>query len=270
MPQSLSSFQIQLTQLEQQRREALSIARKCEAILRQSYGAADVILFGSLAGDGPWHSNSDLDLAVIGLSQAAWLNACDDLAAIAPPWLQIDLVRLESVYPEVRDRILKIKSMPNNKYLALKARLEDELTALERDTKALGKALKRAQPTLEEYDIRALASYVNDVYKRLERMSERVVVTLDGKLPQGDNWHQALLYQVAESGSDGRPPLWSRSLLLDLDEYRKFRHLVHHKYGEELRANRVVTLAELAPSIFVQVGQALASLSEWLLERAAK
>jgi len=66
-------------------------------------------------------------------------------------------------------------------------------------------------------------------------MSERVAVTLDGGLPQGQNWHQALLRQVAETGGAEPPPLRSGVLLLDLDEYRKFHHVVHHKYGDELK-----------------------------------
>lgn len=98
-------------------------------------------------------------------------------------------------------------------------------------------------------------------------MSERVAVALDGGLPQGQNWYQALLRQVAEVGGAGRPPLWSGSLLLDLDEYRKFRHVVHHKYGDELKLEYVLGLAELAPSVLPKIHQAVIQFSEWLTQQ---
>ena len=47
------------------------------------------------------------------------------------------------------------------------------------------------------------------------------------------------------AGSDGRtgggrPPVFGGSLLLELDEYRRFRHRVRHIYGYELEATRVL------------------------------
>lgn len=261
-------FLAQDTALEQRRQVALSFAEECEQVLRSEFGAEQVILFGSLAGDAPWHWQSDLDLAITGLSHADWLRAYGYLEAIAPSWLKLDLVRLEAVSSEVRARILKDKPMPSNLYLVLKEQLNDELIALERNTQALEAALERAKPNLDDYDIRAIASYINDVYRRYERMSERVVVTLDGELPQGKNWHQALLRQVADVGREGRPPLWSGSLLLDLDEYRKFRHIVHHKYGDELRADYVMALAELAPVMRTHAQGAIAHFNQWLTQQA--
>ena len=95
-------------------------------------------------------------------------------------------------------------------------------------------------------------------------MSERVAVTLDGGLPQGQNWHQALLRQVAEIGGAEPPPLRSGVLLLDLDEYRKFRYVVHRKYGDELKPEYVLALAELAPSVLPKVHQAIVKFTKWL------
>lgn len=258
----------QSASLEQRRQQVLAIAHECEQILRSQFGAEQVIVLGSLAGDGPWHWQSDLDLAVAGLSHSNWLHAYGQLEAIVPPWLKIDLIRLETVDAAVRARILKEKPMSDNQYLALQERLNDELTALERSASFLETALERAKPRLEDYDIRALASYINAIYRRCERISERVAVTFDGGLPQGESWHRAFLRQLAEAGGDERPPLWTDSLVLDLDEYRKFRHVVHHKYGDELRADYVVGLAEQAPAMVEKVRQAIAHFSQWLTQQA--
>ncbi len=255
-------------ELEQRRQTALAVADRCEKILREKFGATEVIVFGSLRGDSPWHWQSDLDLAVSGLSQSAWLQAQDALAAVAPHWLKIDLIRLEQVSTEVYQRIIGKAPMSTNPYLALKEHLEDELAALARTTDTLQVALAQSSTVPEDFATRTLASYINDFYRRWERMGERVAVTIDGGIPPGVNWHQALLQQVADARAD-RPPLWAGSLLLNLDEYRRFRHVVHHKYGEELRLDYVVRLAQLAPSMQEQVREAIARFSQWLIQKAA-
>lgn len=251
------------SELEQRRQTALALAQQCQQVLRAQFGATQVIIFGSLRGDSPWHWNSDLDLAVSGLSQSVWLQAYDALTNLAPDWLKIDLVRLEQISLPVYQRIVEKVPMPTHPYLALKAHLQDEVIALAKTTDAITVALAKLATVPEDFATRTLASYINDFYRRCERMSERVAVTLDGGLPSGVNWHQALLRQVAEANSV-RPPLWTGALLLDLDEYRKFRHILHHKYGDELRPDYVASLAELAPVMAVGVQAAIAQFNQWL------
>lgn len=254
------------SQLEQRHQVAWETAHQCEQILRDQFGATQVILFGSLIGQSPWHWASDLDIAVAGLSDSCWLAAYGCLETLAPDWLAIDLVRLEHVNPAVRLHIIQAQLMADNPYLALKEQLEDELAALETTNSDLATALACYTTVPEDFAVRTLASYINDFYRRCERMSERVAISLDGGVPQGVNWHQALLRQVADAGID-RPPLWSGSLLLDLDEYRKFRHIVHHKYGNELKVDYVVSLAEMAPVIMTGVQQAIAVYGNWLSQQ---
>ncbi|MGL5080951.1 MAG: nucleotidyltransferase family protein [Microcoleaceae cyanobacterium] len=255
-----------VAQLEQRRQMALEIATRCQQTLKDQFGATEVILFGSLRGDSVWHGQSDIDIAVAGLSWENWLEAQEILQKLAPEGLKIDLVQLETVSPRVRTRILQEKPMPQNLYLALKEHLEDELVALEKNATDIRAALDRAGTNLDEYNIRAVASYVIDFYKRCERISRRVAVTLDEQLPQGDNWHEALLQQVAEP-TENRPVLWSPALQSDLDQYRKFRHIVHHKYGDQLRSPQVVALAENACSVFEDVQRAITQFSQWLVQQ---
>lgn len=61
------------TSLEARRQSAIAAAEQCIQILKQELGAREVIVFGSLRGDGPWHWESDLDLAIRGL----WRNSID-------------------------------------------------------------------------------------------------------------------------------------------------------------------------------------------------
>jgi predicted nucleotidyltransferase len=264
-------------EIEARRREALAVAEQCARMLKERFGARQVTPFGSLLDDGSWHESSDLDLAVEGLSSEALWEAERQLEAMSPPWLEVDLVPLERAYPEVRGRILRERPVPEDPHLALKARLEDELVGLERIARGLEVALERAGAGPDEFATRALASYLDDFYKGCERICERVAVTLDGGpsaslrtgLPQGEGWHRVLLGQMGEPGGGGRPSLFSSSLLLELDEYRRFRHRVRHIYGYELEAERVLALARGVKPVLARVRQALEVFSEWLEHQAS-
>ena len=93
--------------LTHRHQEALSIADHCAAVLRKRFGAKQVIPFGSLVGDSPWHEASDLDLAIEGLSSDVCWEAEAALEAILPPWLSVHLILLESAPAEIRERILE-------------------------------------------------------------------------------------------------------------------------------------------------------------------
>ncbi|MEM9907059.1 MAG: nucleotidyltransferase domain-containing protein [Cyanobacteria bacterium P01_D01_bin.44] len=249
---------------EQRRQIALAVAEQCTQLLKQKFGAIEVIVFGSLRGDTPWHNDSDLDLAVRGVSPEVLLEAYQRLEKVVPSWLPFDLVAIEQADQRICDRILQRIPMPKNKYLALKVRLEDELSAIEKTIDTLNAALAQADTVAEIFVTPTLAAYIEDFYSGCERLAERVAVTLDDGLPDGRNWHEQLLRQMAEPGSQGRPPLWERSLLLDLDGYRRFRHRARHLYNLDLDGQRVVGFAQQVPTVFSQVQQAVKAFSEWL------
>ncbi len=256
--------------LKSRRQEALALVTTCTELLKHRYGAWRVIPFGSALQGRAWHEGSDLDLAVEGLSSQALWQAHKELEAMMPPWLQVDLVPLERAFPEVRSRILGERTMPEDPYLALQARLDDELIGLERIVRGLERALDRAGDVPDEFSTRALASYVDDFYTGCERLCKRIAVALDGGLPQGERWHQVLLGQMGEPGGKGRPPLFRGSLLLDLDEYRRFRQRVRHIYGYELEAERVLTLARGAKSMLEHVKTSVAAFTQWLEAQAQR
>jgi len=253
---------------EERRQAALALVAECTRLLQSRYGAKRVIPFGSALGEGVWHERSDLDLAVEGVSAEVLWQAEKELEAMIPSWLEVDLVSLDQEYPEVRRRILGERPMPEDPYLALKARLKDELIGLERITQGLAMALERAGDALDEFAARAVASYVDDFYKGCERLCECVAVALDGGLPQGERWLQLWLGQMGKPGGGGRPVLCSGSLLLELDEYRRFRHRVRPIYGYDLETARVLTLARAAESVLGRVKTAVATFGRWLVGQA--
>jgi predicted nucleotidyltransferase len=253
--------------LEQRKKAALQTAEKCRQILLEK-GAKEVIVFGSLSGESPWHWHSDLDLAVIGMSEKQQWEAYSCLEKIAPNWLKIDLVALEEIPDFVRSRILKEQPMPTNKYLALKTRIEDEMIALEHNCQALNQLIAQAESIPEIALTPALSSYICDFYTACERISERVSVTLDGGIPKAENWHEQLLLQMAEIVGENRPPLWQGSLLLQLNDYQKFRHLARHNYNLQLRKERVLELAQQTEIIIAKIQEAITVFNQWLESQA--
>lgn len=249
--------------LTHRHQEALSIAEHCVEVLQKRFGAKQVLPFGSLVGDSPWHEASDLDLAIEGLSREACWEAEAVLEKIMPPWLSVHLVLLDTVPAEIRERILEGKQMDENPHTALKSRLLAEIAALEPIISGLAEALDRAGEQPDQFATRALASYVEDFYSGIERICERVAVTLDGGLPTGEQWHRTLLYQMGQPRAD-RPPLFSQNLLSDTDEFRRFRHRLRHIYGYELEAARVITLAQKTTLLFQEIRGAVLVFGDWL------
>ena len=253
-----------LTDLEERRQQALMVAKQCTEILQDNFGATEVILCGSLAGETPWHWHSDIDLAVKGMSKDAVWNAYTAIEDIVPSWLKVDIIPLEFAPIYLVDRILHKTPMPENKYLALKIRIEDEMKSLEDTISTIKKVLEESSGVSDIFVAPALASYIADFYSGCERISERVAVYLDGGLPKTQDWHLELLKQVAEPGGNARPPLWSGALLLELDEYRKFRHLTRHIYKIDLKPSQVITLGENVEPVFNKIKSAVAIFLQWL------
>lgn len=258
---------------EQRRHAAWAVAEQCTQLLQNEFGAAEVIVFGSLRGDTPWHKDSDLDLAVLGLPPEKLLKAYHQLETLIPSWLPFDLVALEQADDRIRDRILQTPPMSSNPLLALKTRLEDELITIEQTIQTLATLTAQADTIPEIALIPAAAGYVEDFYSGCERLAERVAISLDGGLPQGRNWHEQLLQQMAApggpTGGPQRPPLWDSALLNELETYRRFRHRARHLYNVNLDGARVLELAQQVPMVFGKVQQAVSAFGEWLVQQAS-
>lgn len=255
-------------ELEERRQEALKVAKKCIHIFRTDFGATEAFICGSLAGESPWHWHSDIDIAVRGMSKDDVWDAYFQIDDFVPHWLKVDIIPLEFAPSYLVNRILKKVLISDNKYLALKSRIEDELKPLEATIQTIHQVFAQMEGVADIIVAPALASYVADFYNGCERISERVAVYLDGSIPKTKEWHLDLLKQVAEPGGDNRPPFWSGALLLELDEYRKFRHLERHIYKIELKSEKVIKLARNIEPTFQKIEQSVAVFSQWLEKQA--
>ena len=232
------------------REEAQELAERCARLLREQFGARRVILFGSAAGDAPWHSRSDLDLAVEGLSpEQHWqaLNACYELL---PPELTLDLIPLESAWPELRARLEGEVEMPEDPIDALIFEIETELRRLKQVAMDLDEFLQSAPSEPGKVLVQGGAKYLHDFYNGVERIFERIAVRMDEDLPAGSNWHTLLLQRMGAPFGSRRPAVIDRNLEVQLSEYLRFRHLFRHTYGYDLKWERVRELSQELPGVF--------------------
>jgi predicted nucleotidyltransferase len=88
------------TELDEAHAEAERLAHE----LVEEHGARQVLLFGSVARRRPLRPDSDIDLAVAGMSSEAYYEIVGDL--FTDSGRRVDLVRLERVRPSVKRVIL--------------------------------------------------------------------------------------------------------------------------------------------------------------------
>lgn len=239
------------------REEALVVAEACATLLRERFGARRVILFGSLAGQGPWHECSDIDLAVEGLPPADFFPAYSACRDLLPQGMELDLVPLEDAHPQMRARILGEVEMASNAVLALKGLIEDELTTLERIVEHTEEGLAMLSDPPGQFELHGLAAYIHQFYTGVESIFERIVVYLGEEMPRGEYWHVDLLNQMVEEREAIRPPVLDEPLRARLKEYLDFRHFFRHAYGYTPEWVKMRPLAE-------GMGRTQASLREQL------
>jgi hypothetical protein len=112
----------------------------------------------------------------------------------------------------------------------LSERIKQEIVELELVVSRLQEAWQRALRSGDDFYLDSVALNLHGFYSGIERIFERLAETLDGSLPKGENWHQALLIQMSKEVEGIRPAVISQQTLKYLDEYRGFRHVVRNVY----------------------------------------
>lgn len=93
-------------QIAKRRRRAYTAALKAAKLLKEKFGAKEVILFGSLARRGSFTLYSDIDLAARGIDPLKFYAASAAIERVDLNF-QIDLVDLEFCLPALRENIEK-------------------------------------------------------------------------------------------------------------------------------------------------------------------
>lgn len=115
----------------------------------------------------------------------------------------------------------------------------------------------------------ALAAWeLHHAYGALESILERCARTLEGSLPEGADWHRALLDGACLTIPGLRPPLLTRELGQALHELLAFRHFVRHAYAVRLDGQRLAELRERVRRLRPALERDLDRLDAWLAEVA--
>lgn len=153
----------------------------------------------------------------------------------------------------------------NPQYLTLAGRIREELSDIEQIVNRIDSGWERAQQSGDEFYLDGVALNLHSFYTALERIFELIASTVDRIKPQGENWHQELLRQMATEIELVRPAVISRKTRDTLDEYRGFRHVVRNIYSFNLSSSKMEPLVNKLPKLVNEIQTELDHFLNFLL-----
>jgi hypothetical protein len=154
----------------------------------------------------------------------------------------------------------------NAKLAHVANRIRSELAELEEVVRRIEEGWKRAERSGDGYYLDSVALNLHGLYSGLERIFEVIALNVDGRKPEGENWHQELLRQMSTEILEMRPAVISESSYGALNEYRGFRHVVRNIYTYIFDRVKMRKLVEEAPGLFNQVRAELLAFADFLEE----
>ena len=151
----------------------------------------------------------------------------------------------------------------------LAARIRDELTELDRVAERVAEGWGRALRNGDDYYLDSVALNLHGFYGGLERIFELIAATIDNTKPKGENWHQALLQQMATEIPDLRPAVISRKTFQFLDEYRGFRNVVRNVYAYNFETAKLQKLVAGLPVVLAHWRAELLAFAEFLEQQGS-
>ena len=292
-PEELAEYRRKLDQHFKNRKvdEALlqrawQTAHQVATMLYEDFGATQVAVFGSLAGQKWFSKRSDIDIAVWGLPGDTYLNVLWEIRNFSPEF-KIDLVNFHSAKGRFRERIqsqaipiqqgetdCSSQTIPtemeemddemNNRELI--ERIADERSKIERTVEEIKDRLGKMESASAEelIDLKDLVAMRLPVfYMGLENIFKRIAEEIDMDEPQGKNWHTDLLQQMSTSRAS-RPSVISEKTAAALTLILKFRHRVRNIYVFELEIEKTVENAQQVCDIFDGLSTELDTFIAWL------
>ncbi len=134
------------------------------------------------------------------------------------------------------------------------ADIDREIASIKREVEALEPKIDRLitdkDPVNYDSHKRAIGSCLASIYTGIERIFERIIKTIDGFMPETNQYHQALLDRAATAIPGKRQPIISEQTHELLQEMKGFRHLYTHIYHYNLMPQRLSELAEEGPVVY--------------------
>ena len=270
---------------------AWQTAHQVATMLYEDFGATQVAVFGSLAGQKWFSKGSDIDIAVWGMPPDLYFRAVAQTIGFSQEF-RIDLVNFDNCKGQFRERVQN-QAVPiqkngtcfdttttHNRQATLIRREEtngvsqEELiqhifggyTNVEDAVRLIGEALENIEDAPARYRRSIeleIARYLYDFYKQLENIFERIAREVDRSLPAGEEWHKALLQQMAEPRPT-RGPVLSQETCAELQDLLGFRHVFVYIYGAKLDYEQMLKNAERVNKVFPSVSKELNAFIAYL------
>ncbi|MCY7273577.1 MAG: hypothetical protein LH702_07480 [Phormidesmis sp. CAN_BIN44] len=156
----------------------------------------------------------------------------------------------------------------SHELLELAQRLINELGELAQIVERVKSAWRRFQRSSDSLYLDSVALNLHSFYNGLEHLFELIAIHIDDARPEGTNWHQTLLGQMASEIPQVRPAVISELSHDRLNDYRRFRHIVRHTYTFQFDAERIRPFIEAISMTFAQVQNELTAFAAFLQDRA--
>jgi len=154
----------------------------------------------------------------------------------------------------------------NRRYLELADRLRGELPDLDASIRKAKKSWESARMAQRDQDayLDSVALNLHAFYSGLEKLFELIARHIDGSSPEGIAWHRDLLSRMADDVTDIRPAVISKEMSKELDQYRRFRHLVRNVYATNLKPDKMLGLVEGLTDLWPKLSAELEAFSSFL------
>jgi hypothetical protein len=146
----------------------------------------------------------------------------------------------------------------------LASRILSEVSSIGAVVGRVENAWKAAAANNDELYFDSVALNIHSFYSGLERIFEKISSSVDNSLPQGFNWHQELLNQMALEIPNVRPAVISEKTREQLDPYRGFRHVVRNVYSYHISPHKMKPLARSIRPVFKQIEKELTAFCHFI------
>ena len=256
------------------------------AMLYEDFGATQVAVFGSLAEQDWFSKGSDIDIVAWGIPSDKYFRAVAETIGFSQEF-RIELVSFESCKGRFRERIqsqavpiqkgrteahtrfatlIKRKEPAAVNKSRLIQRISEENIKIAQSVENIRADLQKLEKAPVEYKKSLemlIARHLYDFYKGLENIFRRIARYIDGNLPHGEEWHKALLKQMAEPGTT-RAPVLSEETCAELQKLLGFRHVFIYIYANELNYEKMLENAKRVKAVFPNVSEELDVFIAWL------
>jgi len=151
----------------------------------------------------------------------------------------------------------------NARIQRLRAEVRSDREAFTRRVREL-ESLDLSGPAVVEGDLARAALALHHAYGALESLLARVARTVEGSLPEGADWHQALVSSMTLDIEGIRPRVLSAGAVEIVFRLLAFRHFLRHAYAVALDRKRLDALRLDAVALVPVLGADLDRLDEFL------